>query len=135
MFPQEWRRVVVFQKQQMPTSSSFKSGVTNFPLENSSLCIWWVMTGTRKCLDNNATLESGLVKEENTRLFHLHVTFHCPSFNGISKSASTSCFTLVKIKKISQIVCLVIHLARGKGNWTRQSWLKKGSRRAGSFMR
>ena len=31
-----------------------------------SLCIGWVMTGTRRCLDNNATFESGLVKEKNT---------------------------------------------------------------------
>ena len=60
-----------------------------------SLCIGWVMTGTRRCLDNNATFKSRLVKEEKARLFHLHVTFHCPSFNGIYKIAPTSCFTFV----------------------------------------
>ena len=76
-------------------SCSFKSGLllANFPLENWSLCIGWVMTGTRRCLDDYVTMSLsslGLSRRRNARLYHLHVTFHCPSFKGISKIASTS---------------------------------------------
>ena len=87
----------------MPTSSSSKFGLllAIYTLGNGSLCMWRVMTGTRRYLDDYVTMPPSslrLSRRRDTRLFYRHVTFHCHSSKGISNIASISnlsCFTNV----------------------------------------